>query len=300
MEEEGMITSPNSFWSLIDQLRYRFNYGDTPSADFAYANENARIRDLPFRVNSGPIEAALAEARQAEQPLCVYIYCSENPDCVRMESLFHIDRIAEEIRGNYVFMAMSATTSDGYSTLVSVKFKKLPVILLVRPTGETIPESTIFLTSEGPVSESVLLRYLQLVHPSEERATIADQNAAFEAAVIEDEARRQSEEVETEASESVNDELNDEREFNTLPDVCENGCAIKFHFPDNSVQIRVFPREEDVKLLFVFARHFLRSKKFSLYAGYPLKQIERNGDQIGNVAQGGQVLVYVVYDDESA
>jgi hypothetical protein len=163
------------------------------------------------------------------------------------------------MRESFVFLPLDVTCPEGWRIASELDFSKMPLIAFIRPRGTTVDESRIVVTFEGPVGQNPLLR----VMISEARHV-----------------RRESEESDQAAdSGSVGDE--DARaivqaEFDALP-VAPPGsdiATVRFRFPDRSVQVHNFLRDEPIAHLFVFARKFMWPREFALLTGAPPVRLE--------------------------
>jgi hypothetical protein len=120
---------------------------------------------------------AIEEARRLGKALFVYIYYADHPLCARAEELFHEDQVADAIASGYVFYPLPITTAEGYSLATGMRFRSLPLILLVQPTGQTIAESTICTTIQAEVDQVSLLSFLGVAeHASPDSAPAAEEH----------------------------------------------------------------------------------------------------------------------------
>jgi hypothetical protein len=189
---------------------------------------------------------------------------------------------------------LSITTSDGYSIATGVKFRALPLLLLVRPTGRTVQDSSIFLNHQGEVTESALLSWLGLER-SRGDPIAAEQDIEFEQAVEIDNERAAAVRERERERESV------QEDFENLPELRPgdpNVCTIRMHLPNSRPMVKVFPRAGKIAMLFAFANHFVAPRVVALYTGHPLQRIENLEAEIGSICPGTQFVVYALYDDE--
>jgi hypothetical protein len=292
---------PFSLSSLFRYLFARFQYGDSVPLEPPRhaASVYLHSHHLDFDLHPGPVATAISDAKNLHKSLMIYIFCPENPLCSATDRLLRIPAIGQAISANYVFYATSSTTSDGYSILTGIRFRSLPLILLVRPSGNSLQESTVFVTHQGDISESSLLSYFAMDHRPPADPVRAEQDREFQEAILEVE---QQEVIQHEAVgryESERDRI--AAEFAALPELphgAPNVCRVRFQMPDNSNPEKAFPKDGPISMLFVFARHLLFPKKFALFTGFPMSRIEESQATIESVCPYQQFLVRVQYDDE--
>jgi hypothetical protein len=291
-EVSPMEHPPFSFSGLLSRLLYRFNYGDTPSSPA----DSSTFRTGPFASHPGPLKDAISDARSLNRSLLVYVYCADNPASAATDVLFQSAPIAEHLASKFVLYATPATVADGWAVVTGAKFTALPMFLFVKPAGDTLATSQIFITHEGPVSEEILLSLMEsTVMPPVGDHVRAEQDRQFLEAVRQDEEAAAAIESTAEIEEGERDRV--EREFSELPDLQPTdpeACRVRFRFLDNSQRIRVFPRHGPVAMLFTFARYYQFPNAFALETGYPRKQIREDEGTIEEACGGRQVQIYVV------
>jgi hypothetical protein len=275
---------------FVRRLFHRFSFGDAFS-DYSHlpSIENPRLRDLPFEPFFGSVAQALPEARLRHKTLFIYIYCVDNPLCASTEALFRVPAIAQQISANYLFCPLSITASDGYSIATGAKFRRLPLLLLVRPTGESVRESTVFVNLQGPITESGLMASLGI---EQGRAAPAgpDRAVEFEPA-LPDEGPDSIPEPPRANGVGARMAL----DFAALPDLAPTDpdtCTVRFHLPNNAQVVRTFPRSAPARLLFAFAEHFVAPTPVALYAGVPPLRIENEEAPIGSLSPSTYFVVY--------
>lgn len=289
---------------LFKLFMYHFRFGDTLSEyTRSGINENPRLTDLLFDSHPGPIDTVIEDAKNLHKSVFLYIYFTDNAVCQKTDELFHISSISTEIERSFIFYPISVTSSDGYSLATHFKFKKLPIIALIRPRGHTFHDSSVFLNHEGFLTESGLLSYISLEHP-EDTNIIQNQDQEFLAAVAEAEQNNMRiQEIENQAREEEirqeNQKKQIEEEYNQLPKPQQNEqCfTIKFHFPDNTERMHAFPIDGTIKMIFIYVRYYLFPSNFTLRCGYPQSEIDESEDLIQTISNSKQFVIYVDIDE---
>lgn len=289
-----------SFSNLFKSFMYHFRFGDTTS-DYVRPgySENPRLTDLSFECHPGPINTVVEDAINLHKSIFLYIYFIDNDICQKTDELFRIPTISAEIQRSFIFYSASVTSSDGYSLATHFKFKKLPLIALIRPRGRSFDESSVFLSHEGFITETSLISYISLEHP-EDANIIQNQDQEFLAAVAEAEQNNlRIQEIENQAREDEirqeNMKKQIEEEFNQLPVVQQNEqCyTIKFHFPDNFERTHSFPINGTIKMIFIFVRYYLFPSDFTLQCGYPLSEINESENLIETISKSKQFVIFI-------
>jgi hypothetical protein len=291
-----MERSPFSFSGLLSRLLYHFNYGDTPSSPLDYPNvENPRLERVPFPLHPGPLREAISNAKELHKPLLLYVFCLDNPDCAEVDLLFQSPAVVQEISTKFVFFAASSTTADGWSIITGTKFKRLPLIIFVRPTGDALSHGQVFLNHQGEISEEVLLSSMAAVAAPPGDPLRAAQEREFQEALDEEQRRAAATAAESDARARV------DREFAELAQLQPgeaDGCPVKFHFPDSSQRVFVFPPQAPVALMFRYVRYFLFPREFALETGFPRSRVADDDGTIERALGGRYVQVYVIEVDE--
>jgi hypothetical protein len=293
------MIEPFTFSGFARRLFHRFRFGETSPGDYShlYSIDNPRFRDLPFDSHFGPLSHSFQDAKTHHKTLFLYVYCLENPHCASAESLFRRPDISAQIGAHYLFCPLSITTADGYSVAIGVKFRALPLLLLVRPTGRGVQDSSIFLNHQGALSDATLLSSLGLERGHADPVAAA-QDAEFARAVEADVIRR---ERDADVAAAAQERARTGADFANLPELAPSDhdvCTIRVHLPNDGQQMRVFPRSGPIAMLFAFANHFAAPRRVALYAGHPLRRIEDLEAPIGSICPAQQFVVYAIDDDE--
>jgi hypothetical protein len=246
-------------------------------------------------VHAGPLRDALCDAKELHKTLLLYVFCLDNPDCAEADLLFQSPSVAQEISAKFVFFATSSTTADGWAIITGTKFRRLPLTIFVKPTADTLSQCQVFLNHQGPLSEDVLLSSMAAVTSPPGDPIRDAQDREFREALDDEQHRAAEAATQSDARGKV------DREFAELPQLRAgetDACPVKFHFPDNSQRVFVFPRQAPVALMFRYVRYFLFPRSFALETGFPRCRVAEDGGTIEMALGGRCVQVYVLEDDE--
>jgi hypothetical protein len=241
------------------------------------------------------LREALSTARELHKTLFLYVFCLDNPDCTETDLLFQSPAVVQSISVKFVFFAASATTADGWSIITGTRFRHLPLIIFVKPTSDTLSNCQLFLTHQGPISEDVLLSSMEAVAAPSGDPIREAQDREFQEAL--DEERR----CLAEAAAQSDARGRVDQEFAELPQLRAGDtdvCPVRFHFPDNSQRVFVFPRQAPVALMFRYVRYFLFPRSFALETGFPRRRVAEDDGTIEMALGGRYVQLYVIEDDE--
>jgi hypothetical protein len=304
MNQEMLDAAPSTLLSLFSRLAYRFQHGDThPSpVDFSGRHDldDIRFAGLNFDVHPGPIKDAIHDAKMLHRSLFVYIYCNDNPVCRATDGIFSSRAVASAIARGYVFYPAPVTTADGYAIATGAKFRVLPLILLFRPTGETIVDCRLFANHQGHITKDVLLASLSLAAPPPHAGDAFREAQDREFREVEVESQREAQRMEDERRRQEAARHRVEDEFAALPRLTPADVGIvifKFKFPDNSEQVKVLPVAGGTRMLHAFVRKFVYPREFGLRTGFPLMDVPDDDTAIGELFRQRNVLVHVTESD---
>ena len=291
-----------TFRGFFSKLLHHFWYGgDTVDRrNPRYSNP----LDLPFHrfsfpleYHTGPISDAVSDSLSLSRSLFVYIYCRDNSDTIRVNELLSRPQISDAISSFYVFYPVEATSPEGWRLLTELFFfQALPLLALVRPRGNSLQQSQVFVKHEGVIGETALLSYLTMEHQHNGAAIIAQQDEEFRRAVEEAEANQQTaEQIQRQA---MLDDQQRERtvreEYDAIPiPQTGQGIMIKFLFPDGVARTREFPQNGTVRMIFAFVRNFESPHQFAIFAGFPTRQIEESDSPISSICTDRQFIVHI-------
>ena len=310
MDEQTLITGQNlSISTFFKRLIHRFEFGNAPfEHDLLDVHPDfSSSWGLPYDSHPGPISEAITDAKNLHRSLFVFIYCKDNALTQRTINILSQRSVSDEIQRSFLFLPLDVSTPEGLVVANSLNFHRLPLIALVRPRGDTLSHSQIFVKHEGKIGESVLLSYIRIEHHEEvdhreaevRNIVVEDQDHEYQEAL-----RREQERLRQialhEEEEEMKDELNEviklsiDDAFDALPPPPTTGerATVKFMFPDGN-QTRSFPRDGPVSMLFTFARKFVYPKEFIIKAGFPPVEIKETEEPISRVIKDKQFIAYV-------
>ena len=314
MDEQTLINQRFTITRFFQKIFHHFAYGNAPYNDgvFDPHSDFSASWGLPYDSHPGPIEEAITDAKNLNRSLFVFIYCKENALTQRCLTVLSQPSICEEIQRSFLFLPLDVTTPQGIVVANALNFNTLPLIALIRPRGTTLNESQIFVKHEGKIGESILLSYIRVEHQEQEeqqahaqqQAMVEEQDLEYREA-LEREQERQRQIRIHEEEEEMHEEMQKvlqqtvDEAFDALPPPPSIGekVTVKFQFPDNNNQIRVFPRDGPVSMFFTFARKFVFPKDFILKIGFPPAQISETNEPISSVITDKQFICYVEYDE---
>ena len=315
MDEQNLIAEPRfSITAFFQKILHHIRYGNAPIDEHVFGSHSdfSSSWGLPYDSHPGPIEEAINDAKNLNRSLFVFIYCKENALTQRCLTILSQPSICEEIQRSFLFLPLDVTTPQGLLVANALEFHQLPLIALVRPHGNSLENSQIFVKHEGKIGESILLSYIRIEHHEEERAreqvqqqaVVEEQDQEYIHA-LEREQERQRQIRAHEEEEEMQEELQKvmkqtiDEAFDNLPPPPTTGekVTVKFQFPDNNNQIRSFPRDGPASMLYIFARKFVFPKQFVLKVGFPPAEIADSADPISSIIRDKQFICYVETDD---
>ncbi|EAY20134.1 hypothetical protein TVAG_366420 [Trichomonas vaginalis G3] len=307
MEGDALIEE-NKFTVMVflKKLKHRFQFGSLPLENEHYNVHNDFSASWGFQYDShpGPIEEALVDAKNLNRSLFIFIYCRENLVTQRVINVLSSDSVSQEMQRSFLFLPLDVTTPDGITVANMLKFHQLPLIALVRPRGNTLASSQVFVQHEGLIGESVLLSYIRIEHnepDNNQTEVVNDQDAAYQRAlerederIRQEEMHQEEEQMQEEMSHVLQQSVDDA--FAALPPPPTTGerVIVKFQFPNaDANQTRAFPRDGPISMLFTFARKFVFPDEFVLKAGFPPAELEETETPISQTIQEKQFVCYV-------
>jgi FAS-associated factor 2 len=304
MDQQNLVEQPpSSILTFFRRIAHRFVNGNGRFNESynSVHNDFSSSWGLTYDSHPGPINDALEDAKNSNRSLFIFIYSKENALTQKFIATLSSAAISEEMRRSFIFLPLDATTFEGLSVANALRFHSLPLIALVRPRGDSLEESQIFVKHEGKMGESTLLSYIR-IEVREDQEVVVNQNGEYQEALREEQemqrevrVREEEEERKEEEMKRVQDEVNEA--FDNLPQPPEdqsNIVTIKFQFPNNNNnQIRAFPRDGPTSMLFVFARKFVYPMKFVIRAGFPLQELEESDKPLSEICQERQFICYV-------
>ena len=303
MDQQNLVEqAPFSISTFLQSIAHRFlnGNGNLGGSYSSVPNDFSSSWGLTYDSHPGPINDALDDAKNLNRSLFIFIYCKENALTQRTIATLSSQAVAEEMRRSFIFLPLDVTTLEGLTVANALEFHSLPLIALVRPHGQSLEESQIFVKHEGKIGESILLSYIR-VERHEEQVVVENQDEEYQEALHaeqerqrEIQSREEEEERKEEEAKALEESVNEA--FDHLPPPPtdpSNKATIKFQFPDNNNQIRAFPRDGPTSMLFVFARKFVFPKNFVLRAGFPPKELEENEKPLAETCKDKQFICYV-------
>lgn len=222
-------------------------------------------------------------------------------------SVLQRPEISSEIRDGLIFLPLDVTYPEGWRVAAELEFQAIPVIALIRPRGNSLWESKVYIKYEGKVGESTLLSSMRIeTHNRNPDATLVrQQDDEFDAALraAEENTQREIEtQIETnrQAEEEANMKARVEEEYQKLVESEPVGdlATIRFQFPGMPPKTQKFQRDGPVNNLFVFVRKFMFPKQFALMTGFPQRRLEENGATLRSECPERQFIVHVEELDE--
>ena len=148
------------------KIIHRFQNGNQPfgDSDDLIQNDFSSSWGLTYDSHPGPISAAITDSVTLNRSLFVFVYYRENALTQRTIALLSHNQVAEEIRKKFIFLPLDVTTHEGLFFANYVQFTSLPIIALIRPQGNSLEESQIFIKNEGKIDLSLILSYINIEH----------------------------------------------------------------------------------------------------------------------------------------
>jgi hypothetical protein len=309
-QQELIIEPPLTICNFFARLLHRFIHGNAPYTLHANQFHESRVPpyQFPFDCHPGPITDAISDAQNLHRSLFLFIYSQDNPATKPVVSLLQEQSVMTEIRDNFIFLPLDVTWPEGWEIATELQFKRMPLIALVRPQGQSLAESQVFVTYEGKVGESALLSSMRVEHHERnpDVELIQDQDDEYHQAVLIDQEniRRTQDEIDAGQTRAIEMEImkrSVDEEFEQIPEPKDSAdrAVIRFQFPAGiATQTRKFSREASVRWVFVFVRKFMFPKEFALFTGFPQTRIEENNRALGEVCPEKQFIVYVQEQDD--
>jgi len=300
-EQHLIIEEPFSIGSFFAKVIHRFKYGNTPfnGSVMNIQNSFSSSWGLGFDSHPGSIDEAIIDSKNLNRSLFVFVYCLENPLTHKVINVFLQQSVSDEIRQHFIFLPLDCTTVEGFNFANSFEFHSLPMIALIRPRGNTLSQSQVFVKHEGYISESVLLSFIRVENRAPQ-TEVQQQDDEFSRALVEEQERQRRAEEEEELEKKMKRRFEEERDevekaFQMLPDPSEisDRCTIKFQLPNNQNMTHSFPRDGQTKMLYTFIRKYMFPKQFQLSTGYPPKMIDDTDSIIKDVCKDKQFIIYV-------
>ena len=305
-------TLDESLWSNIklffQRIVHKFFFGNTPfPGDYLSAvSDFSSSWGLPYDSHPGPVADAIADAKNLNKSLFIFIYCRENTLTQRTIAILSSPSISQQMQRNYIFLPLDFSTVEGHKVR-ELEVAPLPIIALVRPRGNSLHDSQIFFQHGGKITAYDLQCCMTMQNENdqndqtENQRIIDNQDEEYERAVADEEQRqrdieRQEEERRQLQEQEEKKQMEIEQAFNNLPQAPnepENKVTVKFQMPNNEHQIRSFPRDGSTSMLFIFVRHFVYPNRFILRVGFPPKEIEESDVPLSETISDRQFICYV-------
>lgn len=308
MEEQNLMEQPrHGLRNIFKIIYHHFMCGGLP-----YSISPSQY-SLPFVFSfdshPGPIKDAISDAINLHLSLFLFIYSEDNPDTKKVVSLLQKDSIIAEMNSHFIFLPLDVSHPEGWGVACKLSFTEIPLIAIIRPAGESLEESCIFMKYNGKVEEEELLSSMRIEHNERnnnaDAEVVQEQNMEFIQAVNEEnenERRQAQEEEERKKAEEEQQSIKEriDKEFEEIPVVKENedSVTIKFQFPDNTNRIRKFTKDSPVRLIFVFVRKYIYPKQFKLMTGFPQYALVESDNLIKDVFHEKNFIIHVEENDE--
>ena len=281
---------------FFKRLMHRFTNGCAPMNGDTTCPFN-----FAFDVHPGPMSQAIADAQVLHQSIFLFIYSLDNPATRSVVSLLQRRQVADEVR-SFMFVALDVMCPEGWRAAAELEFQEMPLIALVRPRGNTLRESRIYVRFEGVFSESALISSMRIEMNARtpDAEIVREQDDAFDRVVREaQENERREEAAQEEAQRAAADiergRTDVDSAYERLMQLEQSGnmATIRFQFPDNQTRTQKFDRSGPVRNLFVFARKFMYPTPFTLMTGFPKRVIEERDGSLEEQCSEKQFIVYV-------
>jgi hypothetical protein len=208
------------------------------------------------------------------------------------------------MRDYFIFLPLDVTWPEGWRLAAELDFKYMPLIALIRPRGNSLAESKVFVTYEGRVSENTLIGSMQMEHQDRnpDVAIVQNQDEEYQQAIVQQQEadRAAQEEAAVQASELAQRRRDIDSEFEAIPMPADQAdvLTIRFQFPDATSKTRQFSRSGAQKWIFAYVRKQVFPKDFVLLTGFPQARMEEIEVALKDLYKEKQFIVYVQFVED--
>lgn len=298
MSDSSVLIENRPTLTFFQKLKYRFQFGDSPTESTSIRYQNPRFANLLFELHPGPLERAFQDASDLNKHLLIYIYFDDNEFCQKFEKILKDEDVAYNIRRNYVFYPVSITSVDGIQMASQYKFRKLPIVR--RCTQDQLFDTSPNTYLSGDISESTFLELISIPDESShtDMSFVEYHHPDPPPELVDNGVNTDRNENQIEYQQEHEKKLIQEAyEQLPQPDTNEECYTIKFRFPDNTERIHKFPLNAANSMLFIFVRYFMFPQEFTLECGFPSTNISDSDDLIETIANGKNFMIFVTIND---